>query len=534
MYKRAGFVFFSGALLVFAFPKWDCAFLAWPALAFLLLSLKGQSDSRGFFLGFFCGIVFFPGLFYWITGVAGYRIGHHLLLALYLCAYFGLFGMGLAFLERRLGWPAALWAAPFLWVALEYLRSNLSFLALPWGLIGQTPYRYPVMIQGAALVGTYGLSFLIVLQSAGLAAAIQAIRQRENRPPNSIHEWTKGSLGVTAAAGVSLILALSFGLWRLGIPVQGETLEIALVQANIAQSRKWDPRYAETILETYRGLTLRAAAMKPELIVWPETATPGAVTSDRRIFNAVFEMAQKTGVPLLLGSAQYQKWIPPGKSTVQLTNSAFLLHPEQSPVLNQRYDKVRLFPFGEYLPYKNVLPWHWIRVSSLSEYAPGTEYTVLELPPHRLGVTLCWENIFPELVRRFVKNGAQVIINLTNEARFGDTAASYQFMAASVFRAVENGVFVIRCANTGISCIIDSRGRILQKLKDHRGRHLFIRGLLKGTALLTNAHTVYTKIGDWVPAFSIAGVLCFMIAGLFDGKASRMSHILKQGQRKRS
>jgi len=508
--------------------------LTWPALALLFLSLKGQSVFRGFLLGFLCGMVFFPGLFYWITGVTGYRYIHHLLLALYFSSYFGLFGMGAAFLERRLGWPAALWAAPFLWVALEYLRSNLSFLALPWGLIGQAPYRYPVMIQGAALAGTYGLSFLIVLQSAGLAAVIQAIRQRKNRLHNRVHEWIKGSLKVTVAAGLSIILALSFGLWRLGIPVQGETLEIALVQANIPQSRKWDPRYAETILKIYRGLTLRAAAMKPDLIVWPETATPGGVTSDPRIFNTVFEMAQKTNVPLLLGSAQYQKWIPPGKSTVQLTNSAFLLHPEQGPVLNQRYDKVRLFPFGEYLPYKNVLPWHWIRVSSLSEYAPGTEYTVLELPPHRLGVTLCWENIFPELVRRFVKNGAEVIINLTNEARFGDTAAPYQLMAASVFRAVENGVFVIRCANTGISCIIDSRGRILQRLKDDGDRDLFIQGILKGTALLTNAHTLYIKTGDWVPAFSIAAVLCFMIAGLFDGKASPMSYILKQSQRKRS
>jgi len=140
-------------------------------------------------------------------------------------------------------------------------------------------------------------------------------------------------------------------------------------------------------------------------------------------------------------------------------------------------------PFGEYLPHEDVIPWSWIKAGAIGNYLPGTEYTVFQLPEGRLSVTICWENLFSNLVRQFVKRGAQFIVNITNEAWFGETAAPYQFLSMSVFRAVENRVYVVRCANTGISCFIDPCGRVVDRVKDENGRDIFVRGIVTGSVI---------------------------------------------------
>ena len=157
-----------------------------------------------------------------------------------------------------------------------------------------------------------------------------------------------------------------------------------------------------------------------------------------------------------------------------------------------------------------MVPWQWIHVSSLSEYVPGMQYTIFRVASHRFGVTICWENIFPNFMKQFVKKGAQFVINITNEARFGKTAAPYQLAAISVFRAVENGIFIIRCANTGVSCIIDPHGRIVKRLQDENGQDLFVRGILNGTIIPTESKTFYTRNGDLVPILAIAVSLVFI------------------------
>ena len=178
--------------------------------------------------------------------------------------------------------------------------------------------------------------------------------------------------------------------------------------------------------------------------------------------------------------------------------------PEKDNYEYQRYDKIRLFPFGDYLPYKGILPWSFIGVPNISGYIPGEKYTLLELPNAQFGVTICWENIFPDLVRQFVKNGAQFIVNMTNEAWFGETAAPYQFVAMSVFRAVENRVYVVRCGNTGVSCIIDPYGKVVDRVKDENGKDIFVRGVLKGSIIPSKNKTFYTQHGDWPAWLSLA------------------------------
>jgi apolipoprotein N-acyltransferase len=179
----------------------------------------------------------------------------------------------------------------------------------------------------------------------------------------------------------------------------------------------------------------------------------------------------------------------------QFGNTALFFSPD-GRVLGQ-YLKIRLLPFGEYLPYGETIPWSYIRIPDPGSYVSGQEFTVFECSRHRFGVTICWETIFPDLVRRFVYQGAQFLVNITNEAWFGKSAAPYQFLSMNVFRAVENRVYVVRCANTGISCFIDPCGRIVDRVKDHAGQDIFVQGVLTKTILAMESKTIYTQYGDW-------------------------------------
>jgi len=511
--KSVGLSVLSSILLVAAFPSRDMGFAAWIALVPLLLALADRGPRGGFVLAYVFGVLFLAGVFHWILQIPYYRWYHHLLLAVYFGLYPAFFGLGLGFFSKRLGKSAALGAAPFLWVALEYLRGNFFFLALPWGLIGHTQHRCPAVIQIAALFGTYGISFLIVLVNAAFGAAVLIGSAFFRQPIDPSHGagLKKADLALPVAALLGVAGTLLYGGIVAGRPIDGETVRVAAVQGNIEQAKKWDPRFADQILQVYADLTGQAAIDRPQLIIWPETATPGSISLDPDIHDRLRELAVETGIPLLVGSARHQKFQDAGGKRLRPLNSAFLLLPGSEKLELQQYDKIRLFPFGEYLPCKDRLPWKWIRVSSLSEYVPGRRYTVFQLDSRRFGVTICWENIFPGLVRQFVKNGARFMVNITNEARFGKTAAPYQLAAISVFRAVENRRFVIRCTNTGITCIIDPCGRVTARLETEDGRRLFVRGIVSGKITCLDVQTPYTRFGDFIVVLCFAGVLIFLI-----------------------
>jgi len=231
-----------------------------------------------------------------------------------------------------------------------------------------------------------------------------------------------------------------------------------------------------------------------------------------KLYREVRDLAKGAETYLLVGSSQQQKFAGKAKKELKFLNSAFLISPDPKIVRNQRYDKIRLFPFGEYLPYKEVIPWSSIGVPKVIGYASGKEFTIFDLNGFRFGVTICWENVFPDLFSQFVRNGAQFMINITNEAWFGRSAAPHQLACISVFRAVENRVFVVRCANTGVSCIIDPYGRILDRVKDDRGQDVFIRGIIGGWVIPLKSRTIYTQYGDfWAWAcMPISAVLLFM------------------------
>lgn len=493
--------FISGVLLCAAFPAYDYSLLAWISLVPLLLALARSKPSHSFVISFFFGVVFYTGFFYWIFDLTKYSVLHHSILGVYLCPLLGLFGWLFSVTAKRMGLTAAFLLAPFAWIAQEYIRSNLSFLSLPWALLAHSQYENPIIIQMVSITGTYGLSFLIVLVNAGIAALLYPIIYRSQTSQNvKIAPLSrKGRKVVAGTAALLMLLNLIYGGIRLSGSINGDRIKVSLVQGNIEQSKKWDPDYAPVIMQVYSELTRKAARDNPALIIWPETATPKAINRDPRLYEQVKQIARSVNKNLLIGSSQLQKFkIKNGKpKEVKYTNSAYLISPGASNSRGPRYDKIRLLPFGEYLPYRETLPWALIHVPDIDHYLAGKEYTIFKIPQFDFAVTICWENLFPALVRQFVQRGAQVMVNITNEAWFGETAAPYQFLSMSVFRAVENSIFMIRCANTGISCFIDPRGRITGRLSDSRGKEIFIRGFTTGSIIPVKAVTVYNRYGDW-------------------------------------
>lgn len=507
----------SSGLLVLSFPTFDFGILAWVGLLPLLLAIHNRKPWIGFLLSLICGMLFFIGVFNWILEISKYTLLHHGILAVYLGSYFGFFGFAFCFINKKCGTTPAFLAAPFLWVCLEYIRSNLFFMALPWALLSHSQYQCPLTMQIASITGAYGVSFMIVMINSALALSILAVTNRPERHKSTASHLPsrRGMILTLLPATALMAFALFYGRSTLSKPINGEEIKISVIQGNIEQKKKWDKKYAGFIMETYAQMTRKAAKDKPELIIWPETATPRAINLDRRIYGQVKHIAMESDVDLLIGSAHQQKFEDKGSRKLAYVNSAFLIHPGTGISKNQQYNKIRLLPFGEYLPMKGTLPWSLIDVPNRGRYRPGKEFTIFKLPDFKFGVTICWENIFPDLVRQFVKSGAQFIVNMTNEAWFGKTAAPYQFLSMSVFRAVENRVFVIRCANTGISCFIDPYGRIVDRLKDKNGRDIFVRGVLNGSVIPLKSDTFYTRYGDWWVWLCISFSIVFIIFALF-------------------
>jgi len=490
----------SGIMLYAAFPSYDLSFLAWFALVPLFLVLARTGPLYGILLSFLFGVIFYTGLFSWMFDLPGYKILHHAVLGVYLCPLMGLFAWLFCFTARKWGLNGALFSTPFVWVALEYVRSNLSFLSLPWGLLAHSQYQHPVLIQTTGITGVYGVSFVIVLANAGITAILYPLffKNAASRPAAVSISSQLGRAAVTAVAAVAFIVALIYGYTVTSKPIEGQKIKISVIQGNIEQSKKWDEKYASTIMQIYSDLTEKASGDKPSLIVWPEAATPKGIQSDRGIFNRIKSLAKQTQTPILLGSSQLAKFRVTGPNKdAKYLNSAFLVDPTPDRSLPQRYDKILLLPFSEYLPYRETVPWSYLNIPDVNNFIPGKKFTIFELPPFRFGVSICWENIFADHVRKLVANGAQFLVNITNEAWFGETAASYQFLSMNVFRAVENSRFLVRSANTGISCIIDPRGRIIDRIIDKDGRSIFVRGKLTGEVIPLTDQTFYNRFGDW-------------------------------------
>ncbi len=489
----------SGAVLHLAFPwpGWDL--LGWVALApVLALAATARRPAGAFGEGFVAGLAFDVLLLRWLVHTMSTyssmpRVAAALVvlgLAGYLAVWWGAVAWALARLRARLG-PGALWLAPPLWVAAELARTRL-LSGFPWGLLGYVPYRRLALIQVAAWTGVYGVSAALVLGNAAVAWALVERRGR--------------AVALAAAATVATVGGLwGIGHARLG-PTAGPTVPVAVVQGNIAQDVKWDAAFRADTLRIYEALA-RTAAPGARLVVWPEAAVPAYLRFEPGILRWLTDLAGATGVPLLVGAPDAR---PEGRRLAYL-NSAFYVGPEG---LRGRYDKMHLVPFGEYVPLRRLLFFVEAIAAEIGDFTPGRGPVIFPLEGAPFGTVICYEVIFPDLFRRFVGEGASFMTNITNDAWFGDSGGPRQHLAMVPLRAVENGVAVVRAANTGISAFVAPSGAIEATLPLGR------RGTLTRAVPLRRGATFYTRFGD-VFAFACVAASLGALAGTWAGAPRR-------------
>jgi apolipoprotein N-acyltransferase len=489
--------FLSGVLCILSFPRFDLEFLAWFALVPLFLALENQTVRKSFWLGWLAGTVYFLGTVHWVTNtmirygklpaVASYPV--MLLFVVTLGLYVAVFASLFVFLRRRTRFPAVL-SAPALWVSLELLRTY-ALSGFPWAALGYSQYLSLPVIQIADITGVYGVSFLIVMINIAVVRGTVILKDRN-------FHWPTWRPVIAAILLVSLNMA--YGAWRLSEDRVSEppSLRVGVVQANIPQDVKWDARFRQETINRYERLTHDLASQSVGLVVWPEAAVPFLFEEDKPFRQQVIESVRADRVPLLFGS--------PAVTTVgnrlRMYNSAYLLSADGQVM--GRYDKMHLVPFGEYIPLQKLLFFVDKMVEGIGDFLPGRDYTLFELPEAKFGTVICFEVIFPDLVRRFVKEGAQWMTTITNDAWFGDSSAPYQHFSMVVFRAVENRVPFARAANTGVSGFIDRTGRI-QKTSP-----IFVEAALADTLRLRTQTTFYTRTGD-VFAYACVIITLLMI-----------------------
>lgn len=488
----------SGFILFFSFPKFGTGWAAWISLIPLLLTLEGKSPKQSLILGFVTGLVCHIGLIYWITIVVvqyGYLpfymgLAAMLFVAAYLSLYTGFFALGVSFLRNR-NVPVIL-TAPVLWTSLEYVKSQI-LTGFPWENLGYSQYQFLPLIQISDILGVYGVSFLIVFINALLYDMVSS-------------PFQKKIVAIKVTAGMVIIGAVLFyGFYRLegikGEVVSRPVQEVTLIQGNVDQNAKWNPQFQKQTMEDYSSLTLQSAPTGRRLIVWPETAVPFFFQDKDQFHEAIIGLARRTNSWLLFGSPSYQV----DRSGMTLFNSAYLILPDGTKA--SKYDKVHLVPYGEYVPLRRIFPFISKLVQGVGDFGTGKGYVPLPMDGHKVGVLICYEGIFPEAGRTYKNNGADLLVNITNDAWFGHSSAPYQHLSMTVFRAVENRLYLVRAANTGITAIIDPTGRIVSQTG------LFEKTYLQGTVRYMKSATLYGFWGDaFVLACGVILVLLIMIA----------------------
>jgi apolipoprotein N-acyltransferase len=435
--------------------------LAWFSPAFLLLGLEGLAVGRAARVGFVTVWLANAAILHWVYvvtvvhGGAPPAIG--VLSPFLLATYVGLHGAAFAavwaWLARR-GAGSPLVAA-MLWVVIDHLRSFL-LTGFPWAEIGYAQHENSLLMPIAAWTGVYGLAFVTVLGGAALAGWISA--------------WRRSLWPSRECVVIALTIGLLHGLGSLELLEQDDgsatTVRVAAIQGSVDQGAKWSPeRYVDT-LELYDRLSREAVAQGARLVVWPETALPGAIELDVEVADRLLALARETRAAYVIGAVGVRQNPQTGEIT-DYYDSAFVIDAEGRAV--DRYDKSHLVPFGEYVPFRGLLGGLLDAVAR--GIAPldvsagdGPRAVEVDLGPGvgriRLGIPICYELLFPDRVRRFVDDGAQLLVAITNDAWYGRTGAPHQFLAMTALRSAETGAWTVRAANTGVSAIIDGRGRV--------------------------------------------------------------------------
>jgi apolipoprotein N-acyltransferase len=485
----------SGVLLVVSFPKFGHWGAGWVALAPLLIALTEARGGRAARLGYLTGTVSGVGLLYWtalvVTQFGGLSLPVAALIMLLLCLAVALFPAFFAAIVAS--WldavgPRALLLAPLAWVATEVLRAY-TFFRFPWCLLGYSQADNLPYIQIARFGAVYAVSFLLALTAAVLAYAAVERGARRRR-------------GALLALLAVLAIVLIDGTSRLAQPAaETRRVRIGLVQASIPQDEKWDPERGLENVERHADLTAQAANAGARLVVWPESAVPWDYDQTPDVADRLRRLTMDHGVDLLFGNDDHSA------DARRVWVGAKLLTAEGA--LAFRYHKIRLVPFGEYVPLQPLLTLGGRVAAKLvrqvSDFTPGDSFATAEVEGGRLSASICYEAIFPDLLREFVVRGSELLVNVTNDGWYGTTSAPFQHFAMARFRAVENGRYLVRAANTGITAVVDPRGRVLERTA------LFERTVLVRDVPFVAEETFYARHGDLFAWACLGATLSFTV-----------------------
>jgi len=494
---RLGLAIASGIALPLSFPNYNLSLLAWVAVAFLILASLGARPRVAALCGFINGALFYPLAVPWIATVMR-QYGDNIswpaaagILALMTLAgtlFPIVFALCVARVSKKnLAIACAL--APFLWVTLEFARAHLPIIGFPWNLIGYAASGNLAFVQICSLTGIYGLSAVVVAFNALLAWAIASRSSKSRR----IVLGTAIALVATGAIGPRLV-------------PQAKADHVAhLVQTNFAQEEIYPSNWMQTHapdMQQIELLSVDAAIKSPGVIVWPEVPAPFTLQDPK--FTAIADrIARNSGQDFLVGIVDWKlspdrKWLA--------SNSAVLLDPAGQRLFT--YDKIHLVPFGEYVPLRKYLFFAHSLIDSIGDFTPGHEYSVGQLPGGRFSVFICYEAIFPGEIRRFAENGAQLLINISNDGWFGRSSAPAQHLMMARVRAVESRRWLLRDTNTGFTVDVDPYGRIVARLKP------YIRGELDAPYAFRSDRTLYVRFGNWFAWLCVIASLVLFAFGL--------------------
>jgi apolipoprotein N-acyltransferase len=514
----------GGLCLVMIHPTFDLWFLAWVAFVPLLFAIEGQTPRRSFFYGALFGAVGYHGgyhyLVYTIEIFGGFPLVISLMLYSLLCFACGIqFGV-FAYLVRRLDnyFPDLRFVTvPCLIVAIEFLYP----LLFPWTL-GATTYKVLPLAQIADLVGSYGISYLIAFCNLLIYQAIAAQAKSRKLPLKPAVVFT-----------VLLTLTLLYGFIRIPMVKKemaaAPSLTVGLVQANIGILEKRLTSDKGWIHEAHNELSDEAArklGVAPDLLVWPESSFRCwvEVKHNGKMRIRRCPTREKDLIPNLTGSWLIFGGLAFTKSAGEITgkyNTALLLNDEKKIVARQ--DKKYLLAFGEYMPLSDYIPALKTISKHTGDFTPAADAQLLPGPKGaKIASIICYEDIIPAYTRRLVAQGANLMINITNDAWFGKSDEPYQHLALSVFRSIENRRYLLRAVNTGVSAIIDPTGEIVEQSR------IFEPATITGKISLLQSRTVYSYIGD-----IFAWLNCFIFFSLF-GYGWRQSRVVNSKRKKKS
>jgi apolipoprotein N-acyltransferase len=503
---RAALAVASGLALGLAFPKFDYELLAWVAFVPLFYVIEGESMWRVFGWAYLQGFAANIVSLYWIPIPLHdfadlpmqYAIFPMLLLAGVVAINTAVAIWAGEFVARRIRIPAVI-TMPIAWTAVEWIRTYFP-IGFPWNLLGYAAYRSLELIQFAEFTGVYGVSALIVFFNAVVYLVIFR---------RGIYRLQTISLSALTAI---MVLLVGYGAWRINnlknTPESG-SFRVAMVQGDIPQSLKWDPKFLPQSYGVYQDESANAAKRGADLIVWPEAAAaflfqpdnqyPAELASDAAYRNALLTLAKTIGTPLLFGAPALAQQ----DGRLGFYNRAYLVSANGQGEVDAHYDKIELVPFGEYVPARALFGYFVNRVvQGFGDMVPGTEQTLFDVKGAKLGILICYESIFPNLTRREVDKGADVLVNITNDAWYGESSAPFQVLAMAAMRSVETKVPMVRVANTGISALIEPSGQITNRTP------LFKRGTVMVDVSWRPVRTVYTIVGD------LFAEICFVLTAL--------------------